>query len=281
MKIAVMIVHGIGRPDPRFADGMMASLKERFSLATGADDLVMRPAFWAPVLQDAEDELWRRLGSGGPMDFIKLRRFMMDFAADAIAYQPAPRERDIYERVHQVLADTLRELSAAAGPAAPLVVIAHSLGTVIASNYIYDVQSHGKKKTIPPSVLKRMGPSPLERLETLASFFTLGSPLALWSLRYRDFGKPIRVPSPSLGKYAPNAAGGWVNFYDQDDVIGYPLRTINAAYKDAVREDRAVNVGGLLSSWNPISHVEYWTDDDVLNPVGDELADLWKRTRGA
>jgi hypothetical protein len=279
VKIAVMIVHGVGRPDPGFADGLMGDLAKRFRGATGTDDLVMKPAFWAPVLQDAENELWRRLGTGGPMDFVKLRRFMMDFAADAIAYQPAPRERAIYEGVHQVLAKTLRDLSAAAGPTAPLVVISHSLGTVIASNYFYDLHHQGKRKIVPKSVFKKMGPSPLDRAETLALFFTLGSPLALWSLRYRDFGKPIVVPSPQLGKHHPKMKGGWVNFYDQDDVIGYPLRTINSAYKRAVKEDRAVNVGGLLSSWNPTAHTEYWTDRDVVKPIAEELVSLWKQAR--
>ncbi|MBK8576068.1 MAG: chemotaxis protein [Elusimicrobia bacterium] len=279
MKMAVMIVHGVGRPDPGFADGMMASLRSRFLAATGSDDLVMRPAFWAPVLQDRENELWRRLGAGGPMDFIKLRRFMMDFAADAIAYQPAPRERNIYENVHQVLAHTLQELSAAAGPGAPLVVIAHSLGTVIASNYIYDLQNQRKRKTVPARVMKKVGTTPVDRLETLAAFFTLGSPLALWSLRYSEFGKPIQVPSPQLRTHFPQAKGGWINFYDQDDVIGYPLRTINSAYKGAVKEDRAVNVGGLLSSWNPTAHTEYWTDRDVLGQIADELVALRHQTR--
>jgi hypothetical protein len=108
------------------------------------------------------------------------------------------------------------------------------------------------------------------------SGFNLGSPLALWSLRYRDFGKPIQVPSPHLGTHFPKAKGGWINFYDQDDVIGYPLRTINPAYKSAVKEDRAVNVGGLLSSWNPTAHTEYWTDSDVLGPIAEELATLWR-----
>jgi hypothetical protein len=276
-KIAVAIVHGIGRPEPEFADGIMARLAERFRAATGADGLVLKPVFWAPVLQDAENELWKRLGRGGPMDFVKLRRFMVDFAADAIAYQPQPGEKDIYEAVHKVVAGALRALAGEAGADAPLCFIAHSLGSVIASNYIYDLQTHPKRKIIPVSVRKAMGDSPLERGETLAGFYTLGSPIALWSLRYADFGRPVQVPSPSLNKLYPKAGGEWVNFYDQDDVIGYPLKSVNKAYGAAVKEDRAVNVGGLLSSWNPTSHTEYWADRDVIHPIADSLARLWRQ----
>ncbi|MBK8871027.1 MAG: chemotaxis protein [Elusimicrobia bacterium] len=279
MKIAVMFVHGIGRPEPAFADGMMDLLNRKFRSDTGADDLVMRPAFWAPVLQDAENELWRRMAAGGPMDFVKLRRFMVDFAADAIAYQPAPKEKIVYEGVHRVLAATLKTLADQAGPQAPLVVVAHSLGTVIASNFFYDLQARSAPKKVPASVAKTMGKSPLDRGETLSLLFTLGSPIALWSLRYKDFGKPIQVPSPGFKGFYPKAVGGWTNFYDQDDVIGYPLRTINAAYSKAVNEDRAVNVGGLLSSWNPTSHTEYWTDRDVVNGVSSQLATLWRQVQ--
>ncbi len=275
MKIGVMFVHGIGQPEPHFADDMMGLLSRKFRSATGSDDLVMRSAFWAPVLQDSENELWRRLSAGGPMDFLKLRRFMVDFAADAIAYQPAPKEKVVYEGVHRVLAETLKTLADQAGPQAPLVVVAHSLGTVIASNFFYDLQTRLAKNTIPASVRKKMGKTPLDRGETLSHLFTLGSPIALWSLRFKDFGKPIRVPSPGLRDFYPKAVGGWTNFYDQDDVIGYPLRTINEAYSKAVKEDRAVNVGGILSSWNPTSHTEYWTDRDVVNAVSVELAALW------
>jgi len=36
-----------------------------------------------------------------------------------------------------------------------------------------------------------IGNTPLERGETLTLLYTLGSPIAIWSLRYPDFGVPI------------------------------------------------------------------------------------------
>jgi hypothetical protein len=275
-KIAVAFVHGIGRPEPAFADGMMDVLRAGFRKATGADPLVMKTVFWAPVIQNEENELWRRMSGGGPMDFVKLRRFMVDFAADALAYQPAPRERVVYDDVHKVFAATLRALAAEAGPEAPLCVISHSLGTVVASNYFYDLQADPRKRIIAPAVRAAMGKTPLDKGHTLALLYTLGSPLALWSLRYKDFGSPVQIPSPKLKEFHPGAAGGWTNIYDQDDVIGYPLKTINPAYSRMVSRDLPVNVGGLLSSWNPASHTDYWTDGDVIAPVVDGLVRLWR-----
>lgn len=276
VKLAVAIVHGVGRPEASFADGMMEGLRKRFTKATGQDGLVMKPVFWAPAIQDEENTLWSRLKSGGPMDFVKLRRFMVDFAADAIAYQPAPRERDMYDAVHGVVAKALHDLAALAGPTAPLCVIAHSLGTVIASNYIYDLQTEPRRRILPKTVRSAMAPTALEKGETVCGFYTLGSPIALWSLRYKDFGRPVSVPAPKLASHHPKIKGEWINIYDQDDVIGYPLKSINDAYKKAVAVDRAVNAGGLLTSWNPASHLDYWTDSGVLDPITDSLAKIYR-----
>ena len=47
---------------------------------------------------------------------------------------------------------TLAELAQEAGPDAPLCVIAHSLGTIIASNYLYDLQVDPVKHLIGDNV---------------------------------------------------------------------------------------------------------------------------------
>jgi hypothetical protein len=283
-KVAVAIVHGVGKQEPNFAEKVSLELGERFARERvggklpPASDLVLAPVYWGPVLQDREAELWKRVKRGGELDFTSLRQFLVDFAADGIAYQPLPRERDAYDGIHAVFAEALGGLAAVAGARAPLAVIAHSLGSVITSNYLYDLQDPGGKNLIAPSVRAKMGDTPLERGETLTAFYTLGSPLALWSLRYPDFGLPIAVPSPRLGGHHPSLVqlGEWLNFYDEDDVLAYPLRTLNADYRRAVKADRAVNAGSVLTSWTPFSHQGYWTDDDVLAPIARTLARLWR-----
>jgi len=215
-----------------------------------------------------------------------MRRFMVEFAADAIAYQPMPSERNVYADVHAVFADALANVVKRAGPDLPLVVIAHSLGTVIASNYLYDLQESAKRLAagrtdlVPKRVRERIGDTPLERGDTLAWLFTMGSPIGIWSLRYEnpDFGVPIRVPAPAFARSRPGIRCGWVNLYDEDDVIGYPLKGL---YPDAILADVRVNVGNLLSSWNPLSHNAYWTDGDVTDRIAGDLADFWRKLEAA
>ena len=63
----------------------------------------------------------------------------------------------------------------------------------------------------------------------------------------------------------------WLNFYDADDVLGYPLRQLSNSYKKLVK-DNHINSGGLLTSWNPLSHNGYWTDNDMTKPAAELIA---------
>lgn len=102
----------------------------------------------------------------------------------------------------------------------------------------------------------------------------------------REIGNEIKDPASDLAilpvywapcsKAPKRSCGEWVNFHDEDDVIGYPLKTLNAAYRKVIKADRQINAGGLLSSWNPASHLGYWTDNDVTKPIAQELVRTWR-----
>ncbi|MBE2184786.1 MAG: chemotaxis protein [Anaerolineae bacterium] len=274
-KIAVMVIHGVGKQTPDFAARLTEMLFERCRPECG-DDLVIESAYWAPVTQIEEDRLWQRVLEGGELDFLKLRRFLVDFMADAIAYQPTPNDRKMYDAIHSVLAETMQLLAVEAGPDAPLIIVGHSLGTIIASNFIYDLQMDAEKHLISEEVRAFMSDTPLEKGETLTSFFTMGSPIALWSLRYREFGRPISIPSPTLREHFAFLPGEWLNFYDADDVVAYPLKSLNKYYAGAITQDVEVNVGGFMQSWNPLSHLCYWTDQLIIERIAASLIATWR-----
>jgi hypothetical protein len=238
----------------------------------------MNAGFQSALVPFGLAALARALPGLGNLHYPALRWVMTDFIGDVVAYQITPGERRVYDEIHGKIADTLRELADAAGPDAPLCVVAHSLGTVIGSNYLYDLQAEraGAKDLLPHTVHARRKRTPLELGETLAHFYTLGSPLALWALRYPDFGTPIAVPAPVLGRHHPGLEGEWVNFYDQDDLIGYPLRDLGPKYARAVTADVAVRIRGLLVSWNPLVHPWYWNDTRVIDPIAAALARTWR-----
>lgn len=285
-KIAVAVIHGIGEANPefkeedspKFTSGFAKKLKSEFAevldeeVDTVDAKLVIEPIYWAEVVQAIQDELCDRLQIQGKLKkFFKLGEFIFHSLSDSVAYQvtssPSSSDRHIYDGIHQCFSDTLKKLATSAGAKAPLCIVAHSLGSTIASNYIWDLQNNLAQISI--------GNTPLEKGETLALFYTFGSQIAFWSLRHKDFGTPIAVPSPKLSQHYPNLKGEWVNFYDEDDLLGYPIQNINEKYKRVVK-DKKVNAGGMLQNWNPTSHNEYWKDGQVVKPIAKTLADTWR-----
>jgi hypothetical protein len=281
-KLAVAVVHGVGSQKEDFAKAFAERLRATFAAEIEGQapeppkELQIRGVYWAKELADAERELGKRLEPSG-LRWDEARNVMIDLGGDALAYQLNRQESPedapgAYERIHMAVAGTLRALVSDTDGEAPLCVIAHSLGTVIASNYLWDLQVDN----IPPPVRAMFTGSSLESGKTLTSLYTMGSPIAIWSLRFPDFGTPITFPPAELlPRYGEPTE--WVNLFDKDDVIAYPLKGLNDRYEANVTDDVAVNVGNVLTMWNPASHTSYWTDGDVVARVAEGLVRVWRQ----
>lgn len=277
MKIAVGFIHGIGKQNPDFYRGMAAVLEGRLAEVCPAIELVSEGIYWADITDNLEKKLQDKLAPYHLRwdNIIDARGFMISFVGDAIAYQPLPKEDDtapnpyIYADIHERFAQKLQSLAQQAGPDAPLCLISHSLGTIIASNYLYDLQS-GKLSPRIQGMIDNSN-TPLERGETFTHFYTMGCPIALWTLRYNDFGKPITVPAPNL---RDQEIGEWVNFYDKDDVIAYPIKNLSERYAEVVKDDIEVRNSGLLSGTPLGSHGGYYQSDEVIERIVQSLAEM-------
>ncbi|MGG4033142.1 chemotaxis protein [Paenibacillus cisolokensis] len=276
-KIAVIVIHGIGRQKENFADPFTRLLLEQYAKETGEkhpeQHLAIEPVYWAKVLEEREEALKRNIVRPYQLRYQWLRHFVIHYLADAVAYQPLGTNDQTYQAIHETISAALHRLSEVAGANAPLCVVSYSLGAVIASNYFYDLQNaNGWKPVI-------FNPdSALERGDTLLLFYSCGTTLPLWSLRYLDFDKPIRVPSRPMRELSPDIEGEWINFYDKDDILAYPLRGVHPAYADAVREDIEVHVGNWITGWNPFSHSGYFASDRVVGRMAEGLAKAWRQT---
>lgn len=273
-KIAVAIINGLGSQTEQFAENLCRGLLDRCNPQIGAE-LVLRVVNWADTLRHDEAMLRHRLGASTALHYPRMRAFISELIADGLAYQPTPGDRRLYDDIHAVFAQTLNDLARAAGADAPLCVIAHGFGSVIASNYFYDLQ-HPRRDLIAPAVLREIDNTPLERGETFALFFTLSSPIALWNLRYPDFGTPIAFPPPTLFDYHPDIAAAWINYYDPQDVLGYPLKALNEAYWRAVTEDRPVSTGRVIENLTPHTQAHYSSARAILDPIAHQLIETWR-----
>ncbi|CAM4005315.1 chemotaxis protein [Cohnella lubricantis] len=285
MNIAVGFVHGIGRQKEGFHLEMAAKLEARLAKACPGIRLFAEGIYWADITDRLEEKFKARMA---PYElrwdnWVDVRGYMISFLGDAIAYQPLASKEEtklhgnIYADIHERFCEKLQELSERAGPDAPLCLISHSLGTVIASNYIYDLQRGKLPECIRDRI--RRSDSPLVQGHTLTHLFTMGSPIALWTMRYEDFGQPIAFPPPLLREQGL-PYGEWVNFYDKDDIVAYPLKALSPLYDDAVTEDLEVNNPGLLANTPLGSHGGYYRSEAVMNRIVSSLADFYNRTAG-
>ena len=276
-KLGALIIHGMGDQEDDFADGIKEALSKRITdLGADPSEVIWKPVYWAPVLKDWQEDLLT-LSAANNLDWMWLREFVVKSLGDAVAYLKRVdfQSPDVYGSIHEIVHNRIVELRAALGDEdKPLIVIAHSLGGVIMSNYIWDEQ----KDAIAGQGL---GNNPFEKMETLAAFFTFGCNISLVSLAY-DPIESIDFPPPGLSTHFPpstptvdlQATTKWVNFYDADDVLGYPLKDLSPTYGVAIREDVEINVGGILRSWNSACHGQYWTDRDLVRPVAQGIVDV-------
>lgn len=293
-KIIVAIIHGAGLHTRQNSGGDdMQRMSEKLKDKVGdlfrennhgnISDIIFKPIYW-----DEESHLHRRemelkdTMRGNSVRFESLlsidgigslREFLFDTIGDIASYQPVSNKDkpypylevfDTYTAIHTVIAQNLKKFAHDYGADSRLVLIGHSLGSIIASNYVYDWRHDNRNhRLVHVNVQSVIGknPSPLENLETLDLFVTMGSPMALWSLRYEKFDSPIHVDT-------------WYNIFDKDDVLAYPLEPLLG--KEIV-EDIRINAGGLISSATPLSHLGYWQDDDVIKRIGESLANLWAK----
>ncbi len=287
MKLCALLVHGIGVHDKNWAVSLIQKLEKRVLSklaelapsvkASAAGEIVDFRAFnWDDLFHERQMTLHGVLsveskpkiiqniqGFFNPITFIvnaavdwftkKIRplqiKVVSQFIGDILAYRDPDAAMLVYAHLDNVLFKWNQDTS---GKKAPLTFIAHSLGTVISSDYIYN-QTKGGKRFNDHLIFENL--------------FTIGSPIALFSLRYGDdpdaFSKPIQVESKE---------GLWLNIFDDDDPVGMPLKGLNEAHKKAVSQDIQVDAG-LFG----VSHTGYFDNAAVLDLIAHKLVIDWLR----
>jgi hypothetical protein len=110
----------------------------------------------------------------------------------------------------------------------PLTFVAHSLGVLIVADYLRAREGLREVRLV-----------------------SLGCNLGLFCL-----GQRFECP-PQL-----RFAGSWVNCFDQDDALGFPLRGVTDGLGHV--QDIEVSVGSWWWGWTGAAHVGYWGDRDLF-----------------
>lgn len=274
-SVAVLAVHGVGSQGAKtpantstltFSKSLANLVAAEIGKTKFKNHVAWHEGFWADILQNRQGRylhLIKRRTRGDQM-----RGFLARNISDAATYRliSTDPKADTYQRIHERIERALDDFNSDpdVDKDARLIILAHSLGGHIMSNYLYDMQ---KKPVMPLTDFRNA--------RTTMAFVTFGCNIPLFTFAYDPADvMPIRRPgtalaTPKYRKYYLKT--WWRNYYDKDDILGYPLRDIGPGYKEleAKKElkDIPINAGGLFTSWNPMSHNAYWKDADFYRPV--------------
>lgn len=279
--LAAVVIHGMGTPDedkagnPTFHTKMMNEINRRVDrLGKDSTQIAWEPIHWHPVIGKRQQDLLEDFEQAGT-EWNKGRAFVLSALGDASAYTyNAHQDGSIYSRVHDVIWDAIRRVKDRLdSPSRPLVVFANSLGGIMMSDYIWDRR---REETKPGSEPDPRATDTFERLHTLSGLITFGCNMPLFIHGFSPL-RAITFPHPDLPEPYRSRAR-WHNFYDNDDVLGYPLRPLGDDYATLGSQgrliDHEIESGPIWSKWNPDSHRHYWTDNDFTKPVAEYLAEF-------
>jgi hypothetical protein len=284
--IEVITIHGAGPQDDTFSQALehnVIDFLEKNGLSAAKEIVHFTPVVWADIGRETKEELKRKtvLPITGLIEFPHTRAFFLDAFGDIVYYLSADGNKKIKDRVRGSILEVGRRIRTADPEGRPwedwdyweglgpekaqeewsrrdlayVNIIGHSLGSVITYDVSYDFYKEMNSPEEPWSSIRML------KLD-LSNLFTMGSPLALFSLledqtHYRD--RPVQV----------REKGGWYNFYDRQDLIAYRLEHI---YPEKGIRDICIDAGflsDLLSSFlPPRAHSIYWRSKKVAREVG-------------
>jgi hypothetical protein len=274
-SLALVTIHGMGETRPEYADKLFTRLQQHIAIPPA--QLYCGTVYYQDLLHYNEQRVWQAVGSR--LRWNKLRRFMLFGFADAAALEHRKEQaHSLYHYSQLKIARALYLAKQQLSATGKLVLLAHSLGGHVLSCYLWDAQQ--AKAGVKPAAgiwrdIRRYqagisGDIPLTdddiaflRGDRLAGLITTGCNI------------PIFVAAHAMEQVVPfnkpNAAFFWHNYYDKDDVLGWPLADLSAGYAELVT-DIAVNAGSgffgwLAASWNPLSHNQYWQDTKVITAI--------------
>jgi len=278
--LVILAAPGMGAVDESFAEPLFAALREQ--LGDDASRLYCDTILCQGHLQTNIERVFEGM-QRRDMDFLRARKFMLYGMAESAAQMNDLQQRDgNYEKTQQAIYLTLQRAAEAAADTAPVILLSHSVGCPILSNYLWDAQrpsiNHGLwRDGGPRGVHKGSARDLFLRLKTLSHWYTLGATNPLWTAALaRD---QIQAVTADTRGYSFR----WKNFYHPDDLFGWPLKPLSPSYNQAVYRDYETRP---LADWNAahwgpqlVSHGGYWDCDMVREQLLTDVREVLKKAR--
>ncbi|MFD1218272.1 hypothetical protein [Microbulbifer celer] len=279
--LVILAAPGMGAVDERFAEPLFRSL----AAALGDDwsrvytDTILCQSHLQPNIERLFEATQKR-----DMDYLRARKFMLYGLSEAASQLGDIQSRGgNYEKTQQAVYQTFERAAKEAGDTTPVILLSHSVGCTILSNYLWDAQ----RSTINHGIWRDGGPKGVHkgsakdlflRGKALSHWYTLGACAPLWH---------GAMPREQIQAVTSDTRGynfRWKNFYHPDDLFGWPLKPLSPSYNQAVYRDFETRPlsDWSATSWGPqlVAHDGYWQSEMVQQNLLQDIREMLKKNRG-
>lgn len=261
--IILMTIPGIGTQEKGYSNGMVDDIK-KFSKKTALEGNIRfietRP-FGVTHVDNNQEELFNRLDKANKMGgILSLRKFVLEAFGDGVTFERGAHLPDsTYRKIHTYLKGEIEEANSIIQgyEKAKLVIVGSSLGVHILSTYIWDADN-GK------NIFENEPANNANNLSNLSFLASIGCNLPLFVSGMEE----SQIKPFDGSKRAADFT--WDNYYDKDDVLGWPLKQMSPEY-DKLVTDYQINTGLYIGS-----HVRYWKDNDFTKPFTRKLVEMFE-----
>lgn len=268
-SIALITIHGMGDTERDYYVEFYDKIKQVVGNNIW-DKIIFKPLYYQDILQNNQQIIFNKMRD--QIDWMKLRKFLLYGFSDAASLEYKKDAGDSpYFLTQKMIMEAMDEIFDESGKQPiPVIVLAQSLGCQVMSSYIWDAtpSQHPSVGIWKNSQADDSALDNFRRMRSLQCFYTTGCNIPIFVSGH----KKIEAITPPLATFK------WYNFFDEDDVLGWPLKPLSPSY-DKIVEDISINAGGgiigtIAKSWNPLSHKQYWTDDVVIEHIASTIKQL-------
>ena len=254
--LAIITVHGMGKTKRDYHQDFEGKLSQAVGRNTWDSRVHLESVYYQDLMQGHEERYLDASNAKYNLKFDSLREFMVYSFSDAASIE---HDKKLYKEIPQRIPTALdKSFEVLGNEAKPVLIIAHSLGAQQVSNYIWDVIKDEGVVSTPSSGTAQ---EDFRRLSKLLQLITIGCNIPLFK---------AGTEKPEIF-VRPNIDFTWHNYFDAHDVLGYPIKTLAPSFDVNWISNIEVKVGGGFSGRPPLSHLQYWTDKDIIRPMARDI----------
>jgi hypothetical protein len=253
-KVALITIHGIGSTPPNYNAPLQQELRRR--LGQRMDEVHVGSVYYQSLMEPNERRVWGLVAN--EVDWHSLRRFLLFGFADAAGMEANKDSvKSVYTLTQVAMARELYLAYQSVGPTGAVVLLAQSLGGQVMSCYFWDAGKMRNGQEVKVGLWANFEANLTAVLGNDASTAPILGWLQGAGVRHiltTGCNIPLFVAAHARNDIlpiSPNTQFTWDNYFDEDDVLGWPLSKLSPGYGQVVRDHAAVPVSSAVHEHRP------------------------------